>query len=123
MAEGRKKKGDKATALHATGDEKHSDSDAPMSTKHDATDVGVPMLPGDPSEPQGPEDAFGAGPKRGDYSDRQDPLVHTQTVPIEDAKPGEPNVKAVVQNPRAEDQGKTDGKKGGVTTEKAEESE
>ncbi len=40
--------------------------------ERDAHDGGVPMLPaGDPrSEPVGPEDALGLGPKRGDYSDR-----------------------------------------------------
>jgi hypothetical protein len=42
-------------------------------TRDDAGDLGVPMLPGKPDEPVGPEDALGDGPKRGDYSDRIGP--------------------------------------------------
>lgn len=40
--------------------------------ERDAHDGGVPMLPAtEPrSEPTGPEDALGLGPKRGDYSNR-----------------------------------------------------
>ncbi len=38
------------------------------STTKDATDLGVPMSPG--QGPQGPEDALGSEPTRGDYSDR-----------------------------------------------------
>ena len=45
-----------------------ADKVAPPTTKDDALDSGAPMLPGDPSEPVGPEDALGSGPKRGDYS-------------------------------------------------------
>lgn len=41
-------------------------------------DDGVPMIEGDPAEPQGPEDAAGQGPKRGDYSDRGDGGVHRE---------------------------------------------
>jgi hypothetical protein len=44
----------------------HTESGA--TTRDDATDAGVPMLPGDPDEPVGPEDALGEGPKRGDYA-------------------------------------------------------
>jgi hypothetical protein len=39
---------------------------------------GVPMIEGDPTEPQGPEDAAGQGVKRGDYSDRGDGRVHRE---------------------------------------------
>lgn len=42
----------------------------------DTTNVGVPMHDGDPSEPQGPEDALGVGTKRGDYSQRGDGSTH-----------------------------------------------
>ena len=35
-------------------------------TRDDVTDLGVPILPGDPKERQGAEDALGVGPKRGD---------------------------------------------------------
>lgn len=58
-------------------------TDGGQTTRSDATDVGVPMLPGAANEPVGPEDAFGAGPKRGDYSGRaalEGP--HTETVAI-----------------------------------------
>ena len=66
---------------------------------------GVDMLPGDPSEPVGPEDALGKGPKRGDYTDRVGPATYS---PHEVADP---------QRARAEDIGEVAGKKGGVETE------
>ncbi len=74
-------------------------------TRDDHADLGVPMLPGSPDEPQGPEDALGAGPKRGDYTDRiggQDYHPHAGGVP---------------QRPFAEERGDVEGKKGGVETE------
>jgi len=85
-------------------------------TRDDALDAGVPMLPGDPSEPQGPEDALGIGPKRGDYSGRvgsADYQPH-QSVPVRDAKPGEPTARLEAQRPRAEDIGDEKGVKGGL---------
>lgn len=87
-------------------------------TRDDATDLGVPMLPGDPSEPVGPEDALGAGQKRGDYSKRVGDSNYQphEVVPNPDAKPGEPTVKVVEQAPRASDRGDEKGKKGGVET-------
>jgi hypothetical protein len=88
-------------------------------TRDDATDLGVPMLPGSPDEPQGPEDALGPGPKRGDYSNRiggSDYNPH-QVVPNPDAEEGEPQVKVVSQRERASDQGEVPAKKGGVDTE------
>lgn len=85
-------------------------------TRDDRTDLGVPMLAGDPSEPAGPEDAFGPGPKRGDYSGRTGNTRSHQTVPIPDAKPGEPNVRVVSQTGRANDQGEVAKVKGGVDT-------
>lgn len=95
---------------------------AKTSTKHvdrgDATDLGVPMLPGDGSEPQGPEDAVGPGPKRGDYTGRiggENYQPH-EVRPVADPKPGEPKVEVVPQRPRAEEIGDEAGEKGGVTT-------
>lgn len=88
-----------------------------VTTRDDATDLGVPMLPGGANEPVGPEDALGEGPKRGDYSGRIGPSSYQphELVRVEDAKPGEPNVRAVPQRPRVEDQGDAPGK-GGVST-------
>lgn len=44
----------------------------PDVVERDANDAGVPMVPasGPRTEPTGPEDALGLGPKRGDYSQR-----------------------------------------------------
>lgn len=39
-------------------------------TTRDETDLGVPMLPGSPTEKACPEDALGDTPTRGDYSGR-----------------------------------------------------
>lgn len=117
-------------------------SQSGTTTRDDATDVGVPMLQGDPSEPTGPEDALGDGAKRGDYRDR---LVgeSTESVPVADAgKPVTrwvdrdsgaaakanaknavevqtdltPTSQVVRQNPRADEIGDVAGKKGGVTS-------
>lgn len=87
-------------------------------TRDDALDLGVPMLQGDPSERQGPEDAFGPGPKRGDYSERVGPADYHphRTEVVEDPKPGEPRYRAVAQRPLASKQGEVKGKKGGVET-------
>lgn len=62
-------------------------TDGGQTTRSDATDLGVPMLAGQADEPVGPEDAFGRGPKRGDYSGRaalEGP--HTETVAIPEAE-------------------------------------
>lgn len=87
-------------------------------TRDDATDLGVPMLPGSPDEPQGPEDALGPGPKRGDYTGRIGPEGYHphEIVPNPDAGEGEPTVRAEAQRPRAEQRGDESGKKGGVET-------
>lgn len=103
-----------------------SEEPAPEATTKDGTDAGVDMLPGDASEPVGPEDAFGEGQKRGDYSGRVSG-AHAESVPLEGG--GEPildddgNVvdlkpksKLVSQTERAGDQGEVPGEKGGVTT-------
>jgi hypothetical protein len=85
-------------------------------TRDDATDVGVPMLPGDPSEPVGPEDALGLGPKRGDYSDRIGPAGYnpTETRRVQGADDGEATARVEAQRPRAEDIGDERGVKGGT---------
>lgn len=106
--------------------------DAPETTRDDALDAGVPMLQGDPSEPQGPEDALGEGDKRGDYRDRQpEGTVHYESVPNpnagapvmgEDADGNEvqvdvePHSILVPQGERPEQIGEVAGEKGGVTT-------
>jgi len=93
-------------------------SEGGRSIRDDVLDLGVPMLPGDPSERQGPEDALGAGPTRGDYRNRiGDTNYHPhQTVPVTDAKPGEPSVRVEAQRPFADEIGDVKGKKGGVDT-------
>lgn len=88
-------------------------------TRDDNLDLGAPMLQGDPSERQGPEDALGPGPKRGNYVDRIGPpnyQPHTAEI-IPDAKPGEAQYRLVPQRPRTENIGDVPGKKGGVETE------
>jgi hypothetical protein len=89
-----------------------------VTTRDDATDMGVPMLPGSPDEPIGPEDALGPGPKRGDYTGRVGPSDYQphQIVPVPDAKDGEPQVQVVAQRERAGDRGDAKNEKGGVTT-------
>ena len=88
-----------------------------VTTRDDATDLGVPMLPGSPDEPVGPEDALGEGPTRGDYSQRigSDNYHPHTSVRVKDAAPGEPNVRVVPQRQFVE-QGEVAGKKGGVDT-------
>ncbi len=75
-----------------------------VTTRDDPNDLGVPVLPGDPAESTGPEDALGPGPKRGDYRRR---VV------------GDPHEGEVSQRPRADDIGEVKGLKGGVETEEA----
>ncbi len=89
-----------------------------VTTRDDVLDLGVPMLPGSPDEPIGPEDALGPGPKRGDYTGRvgESHYQPHQTVAVTDAKPGEANVKVVAQRERAADRGDESGVKGGVET-------
>ena len=106
-------------------DKKASNADAKLehsvegvTTRDDVTDMGVPMLAGDPAEPVGPEDAFGPGPKRGDYSKRLGDSYynphHVEAVPMSERKEGEPIVRVVAQAPRASEQGEQARLKGGV---------
>jgi hypothetical protein len=94
-----------------------------VTTRDDATDLGVPMLPGDPNEPVGPEDALGPGPKRGDYSQRIGPSNYhpTTVVPRPDAQEAEPQVEVVVQREWAAEIGDEKRAKGGVSTDRARE--
>ena len=114
---------DAAEAGIATGaqDAKLEHTKGGTTTRDDALDMGVPMLPGSPDEPAGPEDALGEGPKRGDYSQRIGPADYHphETVPVE-GEDGVPAAKIVAQRPRAEEIGDEAGAKGGVTTEPAE---
>lgn len=123
-------KGQETVSASQEANEKLEHSVEGSTTRDDNLDVGVPMLQGDPSEPPGPEDALGAGPKRGDYASRQDGSDHYETVP--NPKAGEPIYAGkgddrtvvnyepaftlVYQNPRVEDVGEVEGKKGGVET-------
>jgi hypothetical protein len=76
-----------------------------VTTRDDAADLGVPMLPGDPSEPQGPEDALGDGPKRGDYTNRLGGDGY------------QPHRGSEAQRAKAADRGDAKGLKGGVDTQ------
>lgn len=109
---------DNVASPQENADLAHSDETAPASTRTDATDTGVPMLPGSPDEPVGPEDALGDGPKRGNYAGRVGPSGYepTYTERIPDAKPGEPHTRLVAQRPKVEEIGDVEGEKGGVTT-------
>lgn len=85
-------------------------------TRDDAHDMGVPMLPGSPDEPVGPEDALGEGPTRGDYRDRIGPPNY-QPHESRPAREGEDAATVMEpQRPRTEDIGDVEGKKGGVET-------
>jgi hypothetical protein len=100
-------------------------------SRDDVLDQGVPMEQGDPAERVGPEDALGAGPKRGDYTGRQpEGSVHFQSVPAEDGgEPiydengtvvdSKPLFRLEHQNPHVEDRGEEPGLKGGVDTDPA----
>jgi hypothetical protein len=100
-----------------------------QTTRDDATDLGVTMLPGRPDEPIGPEDALGPGPKRGEYSGRVDAGPHVVMEPIPESERDVvelkdddgnviglergPSVRAVDAGARASEQGDEPGK-GGV---------
>lgn len=86
----------------------HTDTDAPLTTRSDATDLGVPMAEargdGQPDAP-GPEDALDPN-ARGDYRDRVNQGPHVAMVPKtpeRDEETGErgPNVEAVEVAPGA----------------------
>ncbi len=88
-----------------------------VTTRNDALDSGAPMLQGDPSEPVGPEDALGSGPKRGDYSKLIGTGQFSASVPNPDRDPEDPSSPASVlvhQNPLVEQRGDEKGVKGGT---------
>jgi hypothetical protein len=101
-----------------TDNEKLEHTAGGRTTRDDPLDAGVPMLPGSPDEPQGPEDALGIGPKRGDYTGRVGPSNYQphQAVPIpaKEQTEGGPNARLEAQAPRAEDIGDDPGVKGGT---------
>lgn len=105
-----KKKADNQSVEHTFGG----------ATTRDALDLGVPMLAGDPSEPVGPEDALGPGPKRGDYSKRlgsDNYAPHTsEPIPDNEREEGGPHTRLVAQRSLVENVGDEKGKKGGVQT-------
>jgi hypothetical protein len=88
---------------------------AAATTERMVGDLGVPMLPGKPDEPQGPEDALGEGPKRGNYADRIGPSSYA---PHEVTRDSDGKLVVTAQRPRVADVGDADGK-GGVTTASA----
>ena len=97
----------------AADSKKLEHSEGGRTTRQDPADLGVPMLPGDPSEPVGPEDALGDGPKRGDYSKR---LGDANYQPHQTRRNDKGEVEVVEQAPLASKQGEEKGKKGGVET-------
>lgn len=108
MAEKKEESKDGGVAAQDSG-LKHSEGG--VTTRDDATDLGVKMLAGDPSEPTGPEDALGVGPKRGDYTDRVGPASYH---PHESVRNDEGKTELFAQKPRVSEIGDTPGKKGGV---------
>ena len=98
-------------------DSKLEHTEGGTTTRDDALDSGAPMLPGDASEPSGPEDALGSGPKRGDYSDLVGDRQFYASVPNPNHDPSDPNSPASIlvhQNPLVEDRGDEKGVKGGT---------
>ena len=86
-------------------------------TTRDGMDAGVPMTPGRADEPVGPEDAFGPGPKRGDYRDRVDqgPHMVTEVIPEKERTPDGPIYRLVPADKAVGEIGDAPGK-GGVST-------
>jgi hypothetical protein len=100
-----------------SNDSKLEHTEGGTTTRDDALDSGAPMLPGDKSEPSGPEDALGSGKKRGDYSDLIGEREFYASVPNPDHDPSDPNSPASIlvhQNPLVEDRGDEKGVKGGT---------
>lgn len=109
----------------------HSTDPGGRTTRDDRTDAGVPMLPGSPNEPVGPEDALGVGDKRGDYRDRVpghphesrpiagggEPVTRTDEDGNEVIVDYAPRSELVAQKPRTGDIGDVVGVKGGVKTD------
>ena len=116
----RRERGNSAESIGQAGADK-PDSDDPdhenaVTTRSDATDMGVPMLPGSPDEPVGPEDALGDTPTRGDYSGRMGETNYDphEVRPVENAGPGEAQVEVVEQRKNVKQGKPRKGAKGGV---------
>lgn len=109
---------EKAGIASEAQNDKLSHTEGGITTRDDKTDLGVPMLQGDGSEPVGPEDALGLGAKRGDYTNRIGGSAYQphEIVPVQGAKDGEANVEVQAQRPRTDDIGDEAGVKGGVET-------
>lgn len=110
---------DKAAGAQASEKDNNNleHSEGGTTTRSDVLDSGAPMLAGDPSEPVGPEDALGSGPKRGDYSKLIGNLQHSASVPNPDYDAEDPSSPASVlveQNPLVEQRGDEKGVKGGT---------
>lgn len=110
MATAQERKATDDSVASAKDNAKLEHSEGGATTRDDANDLGVPMLPGDGSEPTGPEDALGVGPKRGDYSGRIGPENYHphETVVTGDGQ------RIEAQRPRVEDRGDDKGVKGGT---------
>ena len=117
MSNKRTKRGEKVIATEKENNNLEHTSGG-VTTRDDATDMGVPMLPGSPDERIGPEDALGAGPKRGDYTNRIGSANYQphEVVPVKGAKAGEAQVEVIPQRPRTESIGDAENLKGGVDT-------
>jgi len=111
--------------------EKLEHTEGGLNSRNDSHDLGVPMLQGAPAEDQGPEDAFGAGPKRGDYRERVYTDAHAgialegggQPVYSEPDKAGNraivdytPHSAVVPQSQNVHEIGEVPARKGGVET-------
>lgn len=111
------KRNDESVATDAENDRlKHSDRNAPTTTRDDALDTGVTMLPGNPAERVGPEDAIG-GATRGDYSTRSGDTYNPHTsevIPESERVPNGPTTRLVPQRPIFSQTGATGPEKGGV---------
>jgi hypothetical protein len=89
-----------------------------ITTRDDANDLGVDMLPGHRNLLGRSSSALRQGPKRGDYSQQSLPPGYEPMTsePIPNAKSGEPQVRMVRQRPNAQIRGDVPKKKGGVDT-------
>jgi hypothetical protein len=106
----------KAQATPAQND-KLEHSVGGVTTRDDALDSGAPMLPGDGSEPVGPEDALGSGRKRGDYAKLIGSARFSASVPNpnhDPSDPASPRSVLVHQNSLVEQRGDEKGVKGGT---------
>lgn len=126
MAEDKERTGAKSTEAQGEASEAQGTDTV---NRDDPLDVGVPMLPSEGNERQGPEDALGVGPKRGDYRNRIGSSLYnpttTERIPEDERETDDDgnvigaHTRVVEQRPRAEDIGDEEGLKGGVETDPA----